>query len=77
MEIIFLIGGILSGFISGILWQIISDNRYKTYGIIDIDHNTAQCKIHITSEELANRKTKKAIFTINHDAIISRSKQRL
>ena len=68
MEFLFLAGGV----VIGAVMRIPFDRRTKTHGIIEVDHDTAQCKVRITSKELADRKTKKAIFIIDHDATISR-----
>lgn len=64
----------LGGAILGLLVSIILETR-KTHGIIEVDHDTKQCKIHMISEDLLSRKTKKAIFVIDHDAAISREEQ--
>ena len=69
---LFPIGGILLGAIVGSLLEKYVKKHTKTHGVIDVDHNTGQCKVKITSADLSDRKTKKAIFTINHDAKISR-----
>lgn len=71
MDFIFITGGALAGVIIGRLIE----KRNKIHGVIDVDHHTNQCKIRITSEELANPKTKKVIFAVNHDAVISREEQ--
>lgn len=71
MELIFTTGGMIVGFIVG---RII-ERRNKIHGIVEVDHNTQQCIFRITSEELSNRKAKKVIFAINHDAEISREEQ--
>ena len=71
MEFIFLAGGVVIG---SIITAIIKD-RNKICGVIDVDHHTEQCKVRITSDDLSNRKTKKAVFKINHDAKISREEQ--
>lgn len=68
MEYIFYVVGIFIG----IIISKILDSRKETHGIIEIDHDTEQCKLHITSNDLKNRKTQKAIFIIDHDAVISR-----
>lgn len=67
MEFLFFIGGLLIG----ILVMKIMRNKERIHGVIDIDHNTEQCKFHITSFEMSNRKKKIAVFYINHDANIS------
>ena len=71
MDLIFITGGVLVGVIVGRLIE----KRSKTHGVIDVDHSTGMCKVRITSEELSNHKTKKAIFIVNHDAEISREEQ--
>ena len=71
MEFIFLAGGVVIG---SVITAIIKD-RNKICGVIDVDHNNVMCKIRITSDELSNRRTKRAVFKINHDAKISREEQ--
>lgn len=74
MEFVLLpIGGAIIGIIAS-KWL---ENHTKTHGVIDVDHNTEQCTFRITSTELSDRKTKKAVFVINHDARISREEQSL
>lgn len=48
------------------------DSISKIYGIIEIDEQTQMCKVKITSSELGNLKTKKAMFKIIHGSRISR-----
>lgn len=60
------------GFIIGFIFKKIIDLKAETYGIIEIDENTQMCKIKITSSDLGNPKTKKAIFNIVHGSNISR-----
>ena len=74
MEILFYI---TLGTIIGAILEAVIDCKEKIYGFIDVDQHTGMCKIRISSEEIANRKNKKAIFIINHDANISRDKQSL
>ena len=73
MEFIILAGGV----IAGVILDRLLEKRIRTCGIIEIDHHTEQCKVHITSADLSDRKTKKAIFLINHDVKISREEQML
>ena len=67
----------LLGVAVGISWTIWFEGRKKIQGFIDVDHDTDQCIVRMTSEDLRNRKRKKAIFYINHDATISREEQTL
>ncbi len=73
MEFIFLAGGVIGGFILSKLIR----RHSKICGVIDVDHRTEMCKVRITSADLSNRKSKTAVFKINHDAIISREEQTL
>lgn len=73
MEFIFLTIGITLGIIAT-LW--VRKNE-RIHGVVDVDHSTEQCVFHITSDQLANRKKKIAVFYINHDATISREEQGL
>lgn len=59
----------------GILLIMLLAIKDKTHGIIEVDHDTGQCKVRITSAELADFKTKKAVFKVKHDAKISREEQ--
>lgn len=68
MEFLFLLGGVLIGVIIATVFS----RRESIYGIIEIDHETEQCRSRITNDELMNRKTKRAVFVVTHDAKISR-----
>ena len=69
-------GAVLGAIIGSILEKIFMKNT-KTHGVIEVDHNTEMCKVRITSSDLSDRKTKKAIFVVNHDVKISRDEQSL
>lgn len=71
MEFIFFIGGAIVGTIC----TLIFNDSHKTCGLIKIDHNDNTCQVVLTSDELANRKIKKVIFTIDHEADLSREEQ--
>ena len=73
MEYLFLVGGIILGIVISIIFK----SKNKIYGVIEVDHNTDMCKVHITSDELSNPNSKKAIFVIDHDGKISREEQGL
>ena len=73
MEILIFLGGVILGVICTLIYR----NRERIHGIVHIDHNTEQCVFSITSNQLANRKNKIAVFMINHDAEISREEQSL
>ena len=71
MEILYVIVGI----IVGIAIHKVFDIFTSIVGLIEVDHNTGLCNIRITSDELSDVKNKKAIFKLNHNAIISREEQ--
>ena len=73
MELLIFIGGVALGIIIVTLFK----QKDKIYGIIEVDHNTEMCKFRITSNELSDRKNKKAMFIIEHEANISREEQGL
>lgn len=54
--------GVLVGFVISLFYNILS----KTYGTIYVDHEKNICNVHITSEDLVNRKTTKAVFKVYH-----------
>ena len=65
------------GFALGCIVTLLINSRCKIYGVIEVDHNTEQCRFRITSDELSDRRSKKAVFVINHDVEISREEQGL
>ena len=67
----------IGGVIVGILAMYIYTRRERIHGVIHLDHNTQQCLINITSDELSNPKKKIAVFMIDHNAEISREEQGL
>ena len=73
MELLIGAGGVLLGVI---ITKAI-DMFTKIHGVIHIDHKTELCKFDVTSAELANLKTKKVIFTVNHNARISQEEHML
>ena len=73
MDIIMLTIGVIFGIIATKLFT----KENKIYGVIEVDHDTQQCRFRITSDELANRTNKKAVFVIEHDVHISRDEQSL
>ena len=72
-----LVLAVIGGAIGGIIYQIIRTNKHRICGFIDVDHTNGMCKVRITSDELDNRKVKKVVFNVNHDAKISREEQSL
>ena len=68
MGIIIFIGGVIVGIVITIIFNV----RAKTYGIIRVDHNIESCFIEMASTDLADRKIKKAIFIIDHNANLTR-----
>lgn len=73
MELLIFIGGAIAGSIITVIFK----GHNKTYGVIDVDHNLEVCFINVTSQDLMERKTKKAVFEINHNADLSRKEQSL
>lgn len=62
---------VIGGFIVGFSFS----KSKKIHGIIDVDHKNQSCSIRVTTDDLVNRKNKKAVFLINHDATLSREEQ--
>lgn len=73
MNIIFLI----IGFALGCITVLLIKSRCKIYGVIEVDHNTRQCRFRITSDELSDRRNTKAVFDIKHDVMVSQKEQGL
>lgn len=73
--IYYLILGIIIGVILSIIFINIK-NRYSIItGVIEVDIQSNLCKFHITSSELSNLKTKKAMFKVIHNVDLSREEQ--
>ncbi len=73
MDVLFFLGGVFVGFIFTIL---IKDNT-KTYGIMLVDHENKLCKVHVTSNDLVDHRTKKVVLKVDHNANLSREEQGL
>ena len=73
MELLYFIGGVILGIVLAIVFR----TRSKTYGVIRVDHNIEACFIELISADLTNRKIKKAMFDIDHEANLSRKEQSL
>lgn len=73
MEFIFFVGGI----IVGILFMVLKQKNEIIHGVVHVDHETKNCIFSITSDQLADRSKKTAVFVINHNAEISREEQTL
>lgn len=73
MEFIFFAGGVILGTILTAIFK----SKESIHGVIEVDHRTEQCIFRLTSDELQNPKNKKAVFSINHNANISREEQSL
>lgn len=73
MEFVIFMGGVVIGIIA----MYVYTRKERIHGIIHLDHETKQCLINITSDELSNPKKKIAVFVIDHKAEISREEQTL
>lgn len=67
----------IGGIVTGIIITLIFKSRERIHGIVHVDHETEQTIFSITSEQLAKRNKKIAVFYINHNAKISREEQGL
>lgn len=65
--------GYFTYFMSITIYKII----HYTSGHIDVDPKTEQCRVHLDSADLSNRKIKKVILNVNHDQNISREEHTL
>ena len=58
--------GIIAGIALSISFINIKNRKSIVAGIIEVDIQSNLCKFHITSTELSNLKTKKAMFKVVH-----------
>ena len=63
--IVFIIGVLVGIWIRS---HIITDR--KAIGVVQIDHNTGLCRFVVERDDLSNKKCNKAVFNIEHNAII-------
>ena len=69
MEIVFIVVFVF-GIILGFIIRYDMEKLTKVVGTVDIDHNTDLCRFFITSDELSNKKCRKVLLIVNHDAEI-------
>lgn len=58
--------GIIIGIALSVIFINIRNRNATVAGIIEVDIQSNLCKFHITSTELSNLKTKKAVFKVVH-----------
>lgn len=68
---------LLMGIIIGLCISKIIQNLTTEVGTIDVDHVTNLCKLNVTSDQINKLSTKRVVFTVNHNAEISREEQGL
>lgn len=65
------------GLIVGMVIMIVNYKRQTMYGKINVDHYSELISIFADRDELKKMYKKRAIFTIDHNAIISRDEHTL
>ena len=73
MGVLYFIGGVGLSTIVYILIHLC--NNHKIYGVIEVDHRNNLCVARLTSNDLAERRPKKVMFKVNHNANLSREEQ--
>ena len=73
MEIIFYI----VFFLFGILIDRFILRKEEVHGKVYIDEKTGLCRFKLESDDIANLKTKKAVFKIYHNSRVSRDEHTL
>lgn len=63
------------GFTIGFIFSKLTKRIKEIHGEIDVDQITGLCRFRLTSDKIADRSKKYAIFKINHDVDISRDEQ--
>lgn len=58
--------GIITGISLTVIFYIFKDKNQKISGVIEVDIQSNLCKFHLTTTELSNLKTKKAMFKVVH-----------
>lgn len=63
------------GFILGYSVSIFIRLFHYSYGNIDVDPITNQCRVHLNPIDLGNKKIKRVILKVNHDITLTREEQ--
>ena len=61
---------ILIGIVIGISITKIFEVFERTIGVIEVDHNSKLCRVRIARPDLSDYTKTKAIFKIDHNAIV-------
>jgi uncharacterized membrane-anchored protein YhcB (DUF1043 family) len=75
VTILYLLLGIIIGIFISIIFIHFKNKYSKVAGLIEVDIQSNLCKFQITSTELSDLKTKKAMFKVVHDVDLSREEQ--
>ena len=75
VTILYLLLGIIIGIFISIIFIYFKNKHSKVAGLIEVDIQSNLCKFQITSTELSDLKTKKAMFKVVHDVDLSREEQ--
>lgn len=67
--------GVVAGISISVIFTYFKNRHSKIAGLIEVDDQSNLCKVHVTSTELANQKTKKVLFNVVHNVDLSREEQ--
>lgn len=67
--------GVIAGISLTVIFMYFKNKHSKIAGLIEVDIQSNLCKFHITSTELSDLKTKKAMFNVVHGVDLSREEQ--
>lgn len=68
MELFYLFMGIFTGIILCKIISILGSS--SATGTISVDHESGLCRFFISSNDLSKKNCKKAVFIVDHNAII-------
>lgn len=69
--------GLIVGIILTIIFYHFKNKHSKIAGVIEVDIQSNLCKFQVTTTELSDLRTKKAMFKVVHDVDLSREEQLL
>ena len=75
VTVIYWLLGVIAGISISVIFTYFKNRHSKIAGLIEVDIQSNLCKFQVTSTELSDLKTKKAMFKVVHGVDLSREEQ--